>query len=439
MNSIPPIQVKNLSKLYLLYKRPQDRLKQSILGRLGKNYAQTFWALRNISFEVQAGETLGIIGRNGSGKSTLLQIVAGILQPSEGTIQVNGRLAALLELGAGFNPEFTGRENIFLNGVTLGLTEKAVRQKLDAIIDFAGIGEFIDQPVKIYSSGMFVRLAFAIATSVEPAILIVDEALAVGDAGFVLKCMNRMKQLREQGTTILLVTHDVQTVRSFCDRVLWLNEGKLVADGEPLDISSRYLQFLFGDEESQVRALEQKQAINLETTTFVTNQSTQGKNFLHERNDLTRWGSGELLIESCQLYSDKTRNQSVFEYGDWLHITIRMRARQNLESKTLGAGIALRNIKGLDVITSTTLEQKHFLPPLKAGQAVQITFSVPNILAPGDYALVVNTEHRDKGTPTYFDFIENAVVFKVVSKFEIFSLVLPEVVQAIRLTPEDNE
>ena len=432
MNATQPSEVvisaQGLSKLYLLYKKPQDRLKQSILGRLGRNYAQTFWALRNVSFEVNRGEALGIIGRNGSGKSTLLQILAGTLQLTEGRFTTNGRLTALLELGAGFNTEFTGRENILLNGATLGIPEREMRNLSEKVIDFAQIGDFIDQPVKIYSSGMFVRLAFSIATAVEPDILIIDEALAVGDMGFVFKCMNRMKQMREQGATVILVTHDVQTVRSFCDKALWLKDGGVAMSGAPLDVTSRYMEFLFSDQPDEGSP-------NTTTIDFVPGQSSneQSVDQLSHRKDLVRWGSAEIQIESCSIDNGKSGTALYFEYGDQLNIRLLARAREDIASETIGLGFAFRNSRGLDIITCTTYENNLRLPALRKGQVVEACFTLDNILSPGDYALVVNVEHRDQTVPHYFDFVENTLIFKVVSDKVIHSLVLPPVEQRIRI------
>ena len=215
------IKVSHLTKVYKLYDKPIDRLKES-LHLLKKQYHKEFYALNDVSFEIKKGETVGIIGKNGAGKSTLLKIITGVLTPSSGHVHTNGRISSLLELGAGFNPEYTGVENIYLQGTLMGYTHSKMESKVDEILEFADIGDFVHQPVKMYSSGMFARLAFAVAINVDPDILIVDEALAVGDAGFVLKCMNRMKEIKEQGTTILLVTHDTQSIKLLLLKVFGL-------------------------------------------------------------------------------------------------------------------------------------------------------------------------------------------------------------------------
>jgi len=234
------ISVSGLGKLYNLYQRPQDRLKHAIGWRFGRHYGRAFWALRHVSFEVRRGETFGVIGRNGSGKSTLLQILAGILQPTEGSLQVNGRVAALLELGSGFNPEFTGRENIYLNGAILGISSQPMAKQVDQIIEFADIGDFIDQPVKLYSSGMFVRLAFAVAAGVDADILLIDEALAVGDVFFRQKCYQRMEALRQKGVSIILVSHAMNEVEQFCERALMLDNGEIQFLGSAVEAVKRY-------------------------------------------------------------------------------------------------------------------------------------------------------------------------------------------------------
>ncbi|MGH8001924.1 MAG: ABC transporter ATP-binding protein, partial [Brasilonema sp.] len=232
------ISLKKISKCYKQYDHPVDRIKEILLR--GKNYAQEFWALQNISLEVPQGETLGVIGQNGSGKSTLLQIIAGTLTPTTGEIYVNGRISALLELGSGFNPEFTGRQNVFFNGRLLGLSQRNIEDKFDEIAKFADIGDFIDQPVKTYSSGMFIRLAFAVAVSVNPNILIVDEALAVGDIYFQQKCFLRIKELKELGTTILFVSHDSTAVYKLCNRAVLLEAGQVVLDSKPRQVIDLY-------------------------------------------------------------------------------------------------------------------------------------------------------------------------------------------------------
>lgn len=239
------LSVKNVSKCFEMYDKPRHRLQQMLLGPFGKKYYREFWALRDINFEVHRGECVGVIGRNGAGKSTLLQIVTGTLQPTFGEVSIQGRVAALLELGSGFNPEFTGRENVYMNAAILGLTKKETDDKFQEIVDFADIGEFIDQPVKTYSSGMMVRLAFAVNVAVNPDVLIVDEALAVGDAAFQRKCYARMESLIETGMTLFLVTHNTEAVKQLCQRVIYLKNGTCAFDGCSNDGVLAYMKEIF--------------------------------------------------------------------------------------------------------------------------------------------------------------------------------------------------
>jgi lipopolysaccharide transport system ATP-binding protein len=249
------ISVLNLSKCYHIYDKPQDRLKQSlvpplqrIVGRPRSQYAREFWALQGVSFTVERGEAIGIIGRNGSGKSTLLQLIAGVAMPTSGSVDVSGRIAALLELGSGFNYDFTGRENVHHYAAILGLSDDEIKNRFDEIADFAAIGDFIDQPVKTYSSGMVMRLAFAVSACVDPDILIIDEALAVGDAAFQFKCLERLKTLIQRGTTLLFVSHDIGMVKAFCNRAIYLRDGMLRMEGAPDQVAEHYFLDMRNDQ-----------------------------------------------------------------------------------------------------------------------------------------------------------------------------------------------
>ncbi len=245
MSSDFSIRVENLGKCYQIYEKPHHRLLQMILGRFGKRYFKEFWATRDVSFSIPKGKVIGILGKNGAGKSTLLQIICATLSPTHGDVEVNGRVAALLELGSGFNPEFTGIENIYLNGQILGLTPEEVSRKLDDILAFADIGDFVYQPVKTYSSGMFARLAFSVAVNVEPDILIVDEALSVGDAWFQHKSMARMRTLMESGCTVLFVSHSIDAVRALCDEAIWLEHGTIKMQGGVTEVTNAYMNEVF--------------------------------------------------------------------------------------------------------------------------------------------------------------------------------------------------
>src|SRR5216684_1722348 len=263
------LRVESVSKQYRMYDHPGDRLKEMLTRGLWKRHRE-FWALQDISFEIEAGTTTGIIGPNGSGKSTLLQIISGTSAPTHGDVWHEGRIAALLELGAGFDPEFTGVENVFMNASLMGLTRRETERLFPAIERFAEIGEFLYQPVKTYSSGMYVRLAFAIAASVEPDILVVDEALAVGDAVFQHRCLRRIKDLQESGTTVLFVSHDLAAVRALCSRAILLNAGRIVSDGRPTDVLNHYQKIIMARE----RAFEADSAAATGEATLVDDESS---------------------------------------------------------------------------------------------------------------------------------------------------------------------
>lgn len=277
------ISLRNISKLYKIYDKPQDRLKQ-MLYRNKRSFFKEFKALNNITFDISKGSTLGIIGKNGSGKSTLLQIIAGTVKPTQGELNVNGRIAALLELGSGFNPEFTGRENVFLNGSIMGLTEDEIKKRMPLIEKFAEIGAFIDQPVKTYSSGMFVRLAFACAVNVDPDILIVDEALAVGDMQFQLKCIDKMKEFKKQGKTIVFVSHDTYSIKNFCDEVIWMKDGEIFRRGNVLDVTNEYENFMnkkedeIGTENSKEMTIN-REVLEINSVVFKNNEGIAKKSF----------------------------------------------------------------------------------------------------------------------------------------------------------------
>lgn len=258
MRSDIAISVNNLTKTYRIFGHPGDRIKQAFtFGRF--RFHREFTALKDVSFEIKKGQTVGIIGRNGSGKSTLLQLICGILKPTSGEVQVNGRIAALLELGSGFNPEFTGRENVYFQGAVMGLTKKEIDDRFDDIASFADIGNFIDQPVRTYSSGMYVRLAFAVAVTVEPDILVVDEALAVGDIGFQQKCFERIREMREAGTTIFLVSHDTLFMRNFGDTVIYLDQGQIKSIGDPETVGEAYIRDTTHDSHSISKSYAREQ------------------------------------------------------------------------------------------------------------------------------------------------------------------------------------
>ncbi|MFK4567200.1 ABC transporter ATP-binding protein [Enterococcus sp. UD-01] len=256
------IDIKNITKTYNMYKKPSDRFKEA-LNPLKKNYHDLFYALKDVTLQIKKGEMIGFVGENGSGKSTILKIITGVLTPTSGTMTIDGKISALLELGSGFNPEYSGYENIFLNGMVLGFSREEMQERVQDVIDFADIGDHLYQPVKTYSSGMFVRLAFAVAINVDPDILIVDEALAVGDLEFQLKCMEKFTEIKNSGKTILFVSHDVNSIRRFCDRTFWLKNGEVVEAGDTMDVTTNYENFL---KKKSIKTVDREKTIKNEET-----------------------------------------------------------------------------------------------------------------------------------------------------------------------------
>jgi lipopolysaccharide transport system ATP-binding protein len=349
---------------------------------------------------------VGIIGKNGSGKSTLLKMITGVLTPTSGSIEVNGTVSALLELGAGFNPEFTGIENIYLYGTIMGFSREEMNRKLNDILDFAEIGDFIHQPVKVYSSGMFARLAFAAAISVEPEILIVDEALAVGDVRFQTKCFNKFKELKEKGVTILFVSHDVYSVRNLCDRAIWINEGNLQMMGETIDVTASYVEYMNRDHEQvQVDIVDSDHEFLAET------------NF----NPINRWGSQAGLIKSAAIYNSKGQETDVLETGEQITISMICYLPDDMDLDTLSAAFSVKNPSGVDLLVSTTFDYDGNRFKQKGCHA-KVTFQLRNCLTQGDYILVLALENRENHAPEYYDYIEGAKYFKVTSEKQLFGL-----------------
>src|ERR687885_121253 len=368
------ISLKNVSKCYKRYNRPIDRLKEILLP--GKSHAQNFWALQDINLEVAQGETLGIIGQNGSGKSTLLQIIAGTLTPSNGEVSVNGRVSALLELGSGFNPEFTGRQNVFFNGQILGLSREEIVYKFDRIAAFADIGDFLDQPVKTYSSGMVVRLAFAVVANTDPQILIVDEALAVGDAKFQARCMKRIRQLKEQGVTILFVSHDSSSVKILCQRVALMSYGRILEIGNPKDVVNHYIALLTSDP-NQI--------------------DSESQNLLNEDKNFSENGS--------------LRNQKIHRHGNNLAIinyVIGLEAKAELFDLVIG--LSIRNLMGLVVYGTNTCLMNIKMPRLLKQQRLAATFQIPCYLNKGIYTVTVGI-HSEEGLS--YEWMDEVIVFEV--------------------------
>lgn len=408
------ISLKNISKCYKRYARPVDRLKEILLP--GKSHAQEFWALRNISLEVPRGETLGIIGQNGSGKSTLLQIIAGTLTPTTGQVFVNGRVSALLELGSGFNPEFSGRQNVFFNGQILGLTRKEIEAKFDDIAAFAEIGDFIEHPVKTYSSGMVVRLAFAVIANTEPSILIVDEALAVGDTKFQARCMKRIRQLKEQGVTILFVSHDSGSVKMLCNSAILMNHGKMLERGEPKKIVNHYIALLSSDN-NEVE-IENKKSEDIKL--FPENNIELTDDFVKNNKDssLHRHGNKLAIIKSVQIIDLKGNKIAKLETGEGFKISVLLQAKAELSD--LIVGISIRNLMGLVIYGINTHLLNIKLPELNPNQELTVLFKIPCYMNKGVYTVTLGI-HSEEGLS--YDWVDELVVFEVTNSISCDGLI----------------
>ena len=390
------ISLKNVSKCYKRYSLPVDRLKELLLP--GKSHAEHFWALRDINLEVIKGETLGIIGQNGSGKSTLLQIIARTLTPTTGELQVNGRVSALLELGSGFNPEFTGRQNVFFNGRILGLSREEIEAKFDDIAAFAEIGDFLEQPVKTYSSGMVVRLAFAVVANTEPQILIVDEALAVGDAKFQARCMKRIRQMKEQGVTILFVSHDSSSVKMLCQRAALMNQGTLLQTGNPKDVVNHYIALL--NSSQTVKEIELQKA-KISSDIVIPDKCSEPKIYRH--------GNKIVTIKDVRLTD--INNQEIknkLETGSTFNIIVKLYAQAELSD--LVVGFSLRNLIGVVIYGTNNYLKNIQLPKLIPGEHLTVTFQIPCYLNKGIYTLTVAV-HSEEGTS--YDWMDEVVILEV--------------------------
>ena len=378
------VLVQNVSKLYRLYRRPADRLRELVPGSAPRH--TDFWALRDVSFSVDKGETLSLVGPNGCGKSTLLQLVCGILQPTAGRVVTRGRIAALLELGAGFNPEFTGRENVFLNGEIMGLSRADIAKAMPSIEAFAEIGEFIERPVKEYSSGMYVRLAFATAIHVDPEILIVDEALAVGDAVFANRCVRKFQELRERKITVLFVSHDLGLVKQLSDRAILLLHGRIEAQGSPRDVINRYIGLVLEKQAPQIKKDDRVQA-----------------SFRH--------GDGSSEVVALQILNARGEPVNTIASGEC--VTVRVRSRFHAAKSDPMVGILIRTRIGMEVYGTNTRIEQIALGDFQAGDELEVDFRLECWLTPQPYTLTVATQNADG---TSHDWLDDAIAFDVVDR-----------------------
>ena len=443
MSSEIAVSVRNLSKSYQIYHQPNDRLKQLIypriqrlLGTPRRQYYREFWALQDVNLEIPKGSTMGVIGRNGSGKSTLLQLICGTLNPTMGSVQTSGRVAALLELGSGFNPEFSGRENVFLNAAVLGLSHEETQARFDRIAAFADIGAFIEEPVKTYSTGMYVRLAFAVIAHVDADILVIDEALAVGDAVFTQKCMRFIRKFQEHGT-MLFVSHDTSSVQNLCKSAIWLRDGKMERTGSSKDVAADYLQFtlqeIYGDtvkleklkpsKHSNADAMAQTE-IEAEPPLTV---DYKGEFAVRDNvQDAAGWNTGTATVESVAIEHIKplpTAKSSVFHGGEHVRMRIRAIAHDALQKPILG--FLVRDRLGQDLFGENTLAFTDSNPtPVAAGTTFDgiFEFRLP-MLPNGQYVVMASVADGNLHANTQHHWLHDALIINVSSSLVRWGLV----------------
>ena len=440
------IDVTDVTKVYRLYEKPIDRLKES-MSISHKNYHRDFYALNRLSFRVKKGETVGIIGTNGSGKSTILKIITGVLTPTTGEVVVDGKISALLELGAGFNMDYTGIENIYMNGTMMGYTKKEMDAKLQDILDFAEIGDFVYQPVKTYSSGMFVRLAFALAINVDPEILIVDEALSVGDVFFQSKCYRRMEEIRKKGTTILMVTHDMGSIIKYCDRVVLLNKGEFIAEGPAGRVVDMYKKILAGQLDALKTELERERlrkegaAASGDQSDGVQAQSAAGdsgqvelsdfsggmeldcepqgqqgrfmKDQLTINYDRTEYGDGRAEIVDLGLFDERGNITNLLLKGELF--TIKERIHFNTEIQAPIFTYTIKDKKGTELTGTNTMFEGADIKPVKRGDEYVVEFTQKMTLQGGEYLLSMSCTGFEQGEHVVYHRLYNVTNITVIS------------------------
>lgn len=421
------IRVTNLSKCYHIYDRPHDRLKQFIAPRFQrltwqqpKQYFREFWAVKDISFEIKKGETVGIIGRNGSGKSTLLQMICGTLNPSSGRVETNGRIAALLELGSGFNPEFTGRENVYMNASVLGLSNKEIDERFDDIVAFADIGDFIEQSVKTYSSGMMVRLAFAVIAHVDAEILVIDEALAVGDAFFTQKCMRFLRTFMKTGT-VLFVSHDTASIKSLCNYAIWIEKGQALQEGEPKEVCELYLEAFYEAQQGKSSSTKLKEFKKTDDTRPLKDQRLEFINASNLRNDLqifkfdpdaASFGKGGAQIHDVQLLDENEHPLAWIVGGEKVTLRVFVHAYQDLDSPIIGFYVKDRLGQNLFGDNTFLFYREHLVHCQEEGELqADFVFYMP-LLPAGEYSINVAIANGTQEKHEQHHWIHDAVLFK---------------------------
>ncbi len=437
MSLDPVISLQNISKLYKRYHHPVERLKEALLP--GKARAEEFWALRDINLEIAPGDTVGIIGRNGSGKSTLLQIIAGTLQPTSGQVNVNGRVSALLELGSGFNPEFTGRQNAFFNGRILGLSQTEIEAKFDDMVQFAAIGDFIDQPVKTYSSGMFVRLAFAVAINVDPDILIIDEALSVGDEAFQRKCFARIYDLQEKGVTVLFVSHSASSIVELCHHAVLIDTGEILARGTPKVVVANYQKLIYASEESHATLREtlRQEAVqnsswsdlsnqssgvagkgteSIATDTHLTSSQAQYDPYLLPQHQITYESHGaKIKNPDIKTLEGKLANilcrgeRYVYSYDVYFSQT----------ATQVRFGMLIKTVSGFELGGMVSHKPANSIDQVMAGSLIKVEFEFSCLLLPGTYFLNAGVSSQVDGETIFLDRAIDVAMFRVQSEADL--------------------
>lgn len=382
------IEVKNVEKVYKLYDRLRDRMYDAF--GLGKKRYKLHYALNGVNLNIYRGETVGIIGTNGSGKSTILKIITGVLNPTSGEVNVNGRISALLELGAGFNQEYNGIENIYLNGTMMGFSEKEIEEKLPSILEFADIGDYVYQPVKTYSSGMFVRLAFAVAINIDPEILIVDEALSVGDVFFQAKCYHKFEEFKEMGKTIVFVSHDLNSISKYCDRVFLLNKGNLLGEGSPKEMIDAYKRVLVGqyemtEENGENSLLEDAEIQNAASGGKTELQAADAKTPMGQNPDIQEYGTMQARIVDYYLTDDRgLKTLAILKGSEYtMHMTVEF--TDHIPEPIFA--LSLKNVQGTEITGTNSMIERAFLDSVEPGQKKEITFTQRMTLQGGEYLI----------------------------------------------------
>lgn len=386
------IEVRSLNKVYKLYDKPSDRFKEAL--KLTKKVYKEHHALQDVNLTIRQGETVGIIGTNGSGKSTILKIITGVLSPTSGQVEVNGRISALLELGAGFNMEYNGIENVYLNGTMIGFTEEEIRKKLPEILEFADIGDYVYQPVKTYSSGMFVRLAFAVAINIDPEILIVDEALSVGDVFFQAKCYRKFEEFKEKGKTIVFVSHDLSSISKYCDRVYLLNQGVLLGEGSPKKMIDAYKQVLVGQYEENA----DQEAVSGE---------------MGQNPELLEYGTHQAEIVEVYMTDERGVRANAIMKGSMFSIHMRVAFHERIPAPIFAYSI--KNIIGVEITGTNTMVEKAYLDSGEPGQVKEITFTQEMNLQGGEYLLSLGLTGYEGDTFQVYHRLYDALNITVVS------------------------